>query len=372
VAQTVTNFLIFLTLKDFPEDQLVIDTMIDNVRFASSDRNILFLSCKKFLYFCDLFQVQVNEREKYTDSFFFSKCNQEQIFLGECYNKNKVYNTEKNINKLKMAIKKLEEEENTLTYRNLISLLSLLFFLVHTLFSPTGPFYSFASFFSLIRFYSSLSSLAAKDGFDGRIKYVQEKRKKEILNLAKFLFSSPFALLSPNLSISLEHINYGALIIVDACAGGWAAFIFFPFLNKTLLLQQRFNKNTREKILRNKNFSAHTEPLGALRALNFAKKYIIDNKINNKRVALVTDHAPIVFAQRKLSSFYSGFSSSFLLNNLFLSFYNDGWDNQAWYVAGPLNPADDPSRAIPPSSSLIVSPSTFAFPHLSSFFHPYL
>ena len=351
---------------------MVADTMIDNIRFSSSSLPSLVSCCKKFMILCDLFNITLNEREKYDDQFLFTHATAEHTLLGELYKGTKIFNSEKNLAKLDMAMRNLDSKD--LTYRNLISIISLILFLVHTLMSPTGPFFSFASFFSLIRFYSSLSSIANREGYDKKVEFIQDKRKEELIKISNFLLSNPFSHLSPLPGISTEHKDYFALIICDACAIGWAAYISFPACSKTFLLQQRFNDKMKTKLRYSKNFSAHTEPLGATRAISFVKRYKeqFDRENTNKRIALVTDHAPIVFGQRKNNSFYSGFSSSFLLNNMFLNFYEDGWDTQAWYVAGPMNPADGPSRDIPPSSSILTNPSSFCFPHLSNFFHPHL
>lgn len=98
-------------------------------------------------------------------------------------------------------------------------------------------------------------------------------------------------------------------------------------------------------------------------------KEFLKDRGTNKRIALVTDHAAIAFAQRNWRTGFGGFSFSYYLNLFFSKGYDEGWSAEVFYVQGTLNPADGPSRS--PSFLFTATETEFAFPNLRSFYHPF-
>lgn len=347
--------------------------MIDNVRICAKSISVLVEVSLHFLQLCKNFRITVNEEEKYTKEFIEKQGREDYVFLGENFlrGNKQVKNTEANLEKLKRAIEKMNTEPETLSYKNILSIIALIFFLCHTLFSPSSTFFSFAQFFPLLRFMSRISFLATKEGWNQKISFLNEARKREINHFADILLENKEVDTFPLSPPSLNHEDYFALVICDASASGWGAYIFFPHLQKTFCLKKLWNIKDKTTM----KHSASAEP----RALNCCISYIKNvfarnepsNK-NNKKIAVVTDHAAVAYGQRQWYSFYGGFSLSFFLNSFFLNAYSDGFCTEVFYVQGELNPADGPSRDPSNTFSLSVSPSSFCFPSLSNFYHPFL
>ena len=345
--------------------------MIDNVRFSTKDIDTLLEVSFLFLSLCKQFSIKVNEEEKYTEEYIRENGNKSYIFLGENFleENKKVKNTDSNLMKLEKAMKILNTDPTNLTYKNLISILALILFLCHTLFSPSSFFFSYAQFFSLLRMMSGISSAATKKGWSEKIKFINENRLSQLNEISNKLLENKEVKIFPLIRPSLNNNDYFALVICDASASGWGAYIFFPSLNSSFCLKKLWsNKFSLMK------HSAAAEPRALNCCISFVKDFFKKQNDcnNNKRIAVVTDHAAVVYGQRQWFSFYGGFSLSFFLNSLFLNSYSDGFATEFFYVAGELNPADGPSRDPSNSLSLSVSPSSFCFPSLSLFYHPFI
>ena len=91
------------------------------------------------------------------------------------------------------------------------------------------------------------------------------------------------------------------------------------------------------------------------------------------RVALVTDHSAMCQGRPRPGSATGGFSLAYDLNAFFRALYTFSPDAAVFYVEGPENIADSPSRAARLGSPQIVKEVFHMhFPSLTSFFHPYL
>ena len=94
----------------------------------------------------------------------------------------------------------------------------------------------------------------------------------------------------------------------------------------------------------NPHHSAHAEPRGAQLAL---WALLREGVADGARIALITDHEPIVIAQRKLNG-YGGIVRGYALNRLY-EYVHDIWHARGievtfFYLSGLLNPADSISR----------------------------
>jgi hypothetical protein len=142
------------------------------------------------------------------------------------------------------------------------------------------------------------------------------------------------------------------------------------------LLQQKWvseggNKNFSSE----SKFSAYAEPRAATLALKVAKGFLKEKgKEKKRKIALITDHSAIVFSQRNFSSFYSGFSLNYFLNELFLFAYQDEDEVDFYFVEGNKNLADGPSRNFcdVKNHELHVQACETQLPNLDTFFHPHV
>ena len=94
---------------------------------------------------------------------------------------------------------------------------------------------------------------------------------------------------------------------------------------------------------------------------------------HGSRIALVTDHIAMCTGQQRPISANGGFSLAYHLNHFFQGLYAFSPDAAVFYVEGPKNIADAPSRATRlQSPQLTKEIFDMAFPSLARFHHPYL
>ena len=244
------------------------------------------------------------------------------------------------------------------SFRHIISLLALLFWLGHTmdihlcLLQP------------ILESYSKLSMRAQFSGWDTDVDYFDHRLLRKIFELADVLMANvPVPLPAEPLPPSAEDREI--LVITDASASGWAALVHIIFSGETFCLRRRWPDNNTQQY----HLSTVAEPAAAAAAL----QWVFTEFGTQRKIALVTDHSPIVEGQARWWSKNAGFSQNVWLNETFKAMQCG--DVEAWHIPGVLNPADAPSRNPPRGCSLVVTSVTghFCMPvPLSSCSHPFV
>ena len=155
---------------------------------------------------------------------------------------------------------------------------------------------------------------------------------------------------------SPHNEDYAAIIIVDASATGWGAWVS---TDKEMF---EIRAGWQSANLR----SAHAEPMGATEAVKWARTKTQGN------VAVVVDHSALALGQRRPGSGNGGATTAYHLNRFFQELYSVPGNHHVFYVKGELNPADRASRANRIGQPLIAQRlSDVAIPPLTAFYHPY-
>ncbi len=350
VAQTITWAILEPLLLD---RAVKVFTTIDNVGIASDDPDAFVRAITMFLRRCRTVNATINDIEKLPASrkdILEAGQMQGQTFLGEVYDHGFVANTKNNVDKLKEAFVRLQEAlegRASVTKRQIASAIGLWTWMANTIDQDINQHHD------IIRLYSQIASLPIPwdDPMSINANMVGCCRRA----FGPTLLNTPVRPHSPALP-SFNNKDYQAVIIVDACSTGFAAI---AHINGTSYEMKGGWRNYIQH-------SAWTEPMAALEAIRWARR------LCSGRIALVTDHISIASGQRRPLSGNGGFSKAFHLNNIFKELYQDGQDHQIFYVEGPYNPADAPSRDTrigDYTTSKILTDRTF--PPLASFFHPY-
>ena len=175
-----------------------------------------------------------------------------------------------------------------------------------------------------------------------------------------------------------RNADYDAIVISDASAFAWAAFVCFPADGSVWLLSEGW------AALR--EHSAWSEPLGATLALRWAKNFlalgvsrppgVLPARVPSVwRLALVSDHSPLALGQEDGATAFGGFSGNLFNNELFLELYagrrpgvvaSEG--RVVFFCPGERNIADGPSRSTRLGQTFSATRlKDFCFPELSSF-----
>ena len=242
-------------------------------------------------------------------------------------------------------------KESERTRRNFVSFVGLLFFLTHTL----GV--RMEKYLSVRRAQSKIASEATSDEkWDAPVTLADTVRADMSEIVGILLENSPCrcdAIDPPSTNMQ----DYQTVIIVDASASGWGAFVK---IHETVYEIRRGWTTT----LR---YSAHAEPTAAKEALRWARAQGATG-----RTAVITDHIALPLGQRKFWNRFGGFSNAWPVNDFFAELYDMDGDAQVFYVEGAKNVADGPSRGNTLGQQILVKKlQSFAFPDLATFNHPY-
>jgi hypothetical protein len=338
-------------------------TCIDNVRIAANSPRDFLAAVKTFLGRCDAMRITLNDRNLWnlTDTEILQRGRINRIgpflFLGERYDGGLVRNTERNVANLVEAHRLILLPGAVVTRRRFAAIVGLIIFMAHTV--QVGLW----GLFSLLRAYARLVSPSSTDSNDVLWDAPVTLGPTVLADLAQvvgILQSNTPARLRPLLEPGRVNADFDVVIIVDASATGWAAYVKLP--SGVKLVKSGWMSWTQH--------SAHAEPKAAKTALSWVR-----TQTNFTHVAVVTDHEALAKGQRRWWSGYGGFSSSFPLNDFFAELYSGDdlseWRRDVFYVAGPKNPADGPSRSVSVGEPLTVSATDFVFPDVSTFTHPF-
>ena len=358
VAQVVTWLLVHPIITG--KLRVNVDTMIDNVRICSDSPGDFIRAIRMFLERVKMAGITLNNASEWdtTDETILRNCSvteatTSRLFLGEKYEGGKISNSDGNVEKLQQAMKRYDEvtagEGTKYTIRHFASLIGLMLFMAHTL------DVALAGLFPLLRAYGYI--VGHTTGWDAPFTTLSRTIDMQVRSFAQTLLHNealPLPVVDPP---SCRNDDYDAIVIVDASASGWGAYVTFPATGTTWVLRQRWTTTMTR--------SAHAEPKAALRALFWARQ-----QHPGANVALVTDHIAIATGQRRWSSRYGGFSTSYHLNELYKELYARG-TSQVFFVQGENNMADGPSRDPSAQLSLTATRVAVTIPSLTVFAHPY-
>jgi len=161
------------------------------------------------------------------------------------------------------------------------------------------------------------------------------------------------------------------ILITDASAEGWACLSFFPATGTMLLLRQGWYGQGRWDL------STVAEPSAVARALDWldtpsGRHHLLRyGQVTLKpRIALVTDHEPLVTGQSRWWSHNGGFSLNPVLNRALQRMHDRGVT--AFHIPGALNPADGPSRTrADPALSVTMTKGQIVGPPLKTLSFPF-
>lgn len=249
------------------------------------------------------------------------------------------------------------EETKIKTRRHVVSFLSLLFYTLHTINIPLRDIHP------LLRLYAAIASLPSswdapvvvKQNFLPLITHVVDR-----VCLGEMV--RPIRIPPPQ-----QHYDF--TIVVDACAGGWGAWIVSSF--ERFELSGRWDSAV--------NASAHSEPLAATRVLTWLASRDCFRKLEAPSIAVITDHEPMVTAQRVCCSGNRGFSLNPYLNAFFVALYAAPHAasrsvqpaRDVFHIAGALNPVDGLSRAALRCGLVAQAMGEKILPRVADLFHPY-
>eukprot|EP00760_Papus_ankaliazontas_P005930 PhM_4_TR1280/c2_g2_i7/m.7264 len=344
---------------------IVVHTMIDNVLIAGNDADTFVRAVLKFLERCRLFGAQLNgedtlprTRNAILDA--ADTARNDITFLGEKYVHNCVCNSDRNVDKLRSAFGRLQESlhDTTLvvTIRNVASLISLALWMAHTI--NIHP----RDHFEVLRHYRKLAQLANASRWDAPHAITPELLRPLGQLIGPLLSNVPTR--SPSLHPPKrfnDNNTYDVIIIVDASASGFGAFVHRPHENELWRVRRGFSDFVRH--------SAWAEPMAATAMTRWARENFAP-----RQIAIVTDHEALPQGQRRPHSGNGGFSSAYYLNEFFRTLYAEGGAHQVFYVPGPENLADAPSRNTVVGDLIwhIERLDDELFPSLETFTHPYL
>jgi hypothetical protein len=334
--------------------------MIDNIRVVADDAEMFVLAVRTLLHRMRAGRLTLNDAADWDcdDRTILQRCavsaDVPRVFLGEQYTADTVSNAPHNVDKLRRAMALYEHARDTrdteYTLRHFASLIGLMIFMGHTLNE------SLCDSHVLLRAWGTMISQAT--GWDGPCTVTSEAVDAELTRLARALIANQPVPLPLLRAPSFDCRDYDACMVVDASLSGWGAYVRFSRSGEIVQLRQRWDAHM--------GHSAHSEPRAATRCVQWIRQ-----QHPGARIALVTDHAAIASGQRRWYSGNGGFSSSYLLNELFRVLYGGG-GGEVFFVDGVLNPADGPSRDVSATFALTVTPTRIIFPDLQAFHHPHV
>lgn len=352
IAQVVTWLMVW-PLLSMPG--IRVDTMIDNVRILGDDPTTFTRAVKTFLQRASLANLTLNDAEKWrtvTQKLLQQTCAIKlapRVFLGEEYMPDgTIRNTTNNVDKLRKAVELFNEKlrgNGVLTHRQFAALVGLTLFMAHTVNIHVY------TLFDLLRTYSAI--VGGVTEWDSEIMITSNAALEQLHHLIAELLENTPVPLPVIIPPSRNIIDYTAVAIVDASAAAWGAYVHFPATGETTLLQERWEMSVAH--------SAHAEPRAALNVVRWIVK-----AGRGQRMAIITDHQPLVTAQRRWSSNFCGFGRSFFINSFFAELYTASPAAVVFHVDGTDNIADEPSRDPNAPFTLQAKPAKIHFPSLHS------
>jgi len=369
VAQSIT-----WVICDFPSG-ITKYTIIDNILLAGrEDQAAEFVEAVRTLakrISKTKFQTSppANELLGMTDRDILKLGEQENTFAGETYvwngKEREIKNSIKTVAKINLMRQKTE-----FTYRSFTSFVCLLLFAMHTV--NMNP----AACFHLMRAYRGVAKEVASTGnWDAPLPFVSVRAKIELEHLSEKLSKNELAAIPALRQCTYADDSFDTILYVDASHDGWAAYVRKNDPTRTTsLLQQRWvNALSGGSKMEGEakhgffyKFSAHAEPAAICTALKFLRN---EGRLQGK-VAVVTDHYPVVQAQRK-ENLYGGIGRGLALNSLF-AVANEG-DIYFFYIAGEKHPSDHASRNFPSTltdCSILETAATVNLPRLAETYCP--
>lgn len=271
---------------------------------------------------------------------------EDTTFLGEDYHwtgsERIVRNSAKTTAKLQLALEKTAH-----TRRSFVSLVSLIMFATHTTrINPSLGFYMLRA----CRGVFAAVSYGAE--WDASLPYLGDAAAASLQRIGTELLKREWYTIVDPLRATYEESNYSVVCFTDASRGGWGA-VALEEDGKTRAYQQRWVAEVNPSgpyrydgvdapfVARH---SAHSEPRGTY---VYLQQLLARGFTGPAQIAIVTDHFPIVHAQRKHNGF-GGIGRGFELESLFRLTNDLLHDHNIFvvyfYVHGYLNPADSYSR----------------------------
>lgn len=359
-AQAVTSAIVDI---DTP---VIVLTLIDNIMIAAQEgqESEFVRAVRSILTRIGAVNLQTSPDRRETlelaDADLLALATQPNVFLGEEYSwdaslgERVMRNSHKTVAKLQLAIAAFPEY----TCRSFAGLVSLILFAAHTV--SMNP----ARLFLLLKAYRAVYiAVAAGRDWDAPIPHVSPSVSSVLFMVADELLQNTRARIPQRVVSTYHEQDYDYVIFTDASAEGWGAIVTQISTGEMTLIQKRWDDELvvsegtssrgdasaqqsrwRQRLFQQRH-SAQAEPRAALECL----LYLNDTgRIHDgARIALVTDHAAIVLAQRK-SNGYGGIGRGGMLNLLYEWVYNALFERHVsvtfFYIAGPQNPADTLSR----------------------------
>lgn len=351
VGQAVTDVITDI------EQGVIIETMIDNVLVAAEEgQEEEFCAAVRNLRgrMRDVNLMTSPSGEEIDSLLLENRLLQEAmkpcVFLGEdyCWNGSErlVRNSAKTYAKIHLAYK-----AEIFTYRSFAALVSLMCYALHT--TDINP----ARLFPIMAMFRVMyKAFARGKSWDDLVPYISAPVRNCIESLGDDLLDEKYYVIADPIKATYEDHDYDLIVYTDASRAGYGAIARWKNGNvrafqrrwvhdiKTWKGQDnRIGRGVKAKF--NARHSAHAEPDAAREVL----RWILEREDSEsvKRIALVTDHYPIVIAQRQENGF-RGVGRGYYLNRLF-RYTNDLLRDKGirvvfFQVKGTLNPADGLSR----------------------------
>ena len=362
VAQYTTWVILEKVSEECPS--AVLDSMTDNVRICEEQQDSFVSAVKSFIKWTRTFNITLNrgdgpDLDLAGDEEWLQWGSQHRIFLGELYLVQEVFthvcNTEKTVSKVKRAFAKMSERTLGYTKRNFSSFVSLVCFALHTI-GLTPRDYR-----SLMKAHSAVCATVHKDeGWDEPIDFIHGSVMTEAKNVTDILVANVPRMIKVRIPPSYDNEVYETLGIVDSSGQGWATYANIG--DKVFEVTEGWQVGDESFV----DHSASSEPQGVLRAL----AWILPRTSPTGRVAIVTDHSAIVWAQNKWESDFGGVGRGLHLNSLYR--FVGGRRVDFFFVPGNRNIVDGPSRRVSRYEKISWRVVSLQFPRLAEFFHPYL
>lgn len=393
VAQALTWALCDRMRLIYPDD-IVSITMIDNIRIAADDPEVFVAANAAFRGLCAECGLQLNDLER-PDGFAFddegdlslfaltedaSRLLQfglaaNKTFLGELYvslpGGPAVKNCPSHLEKMHRAVSRFDVPGESHTCRTVCSALSLGVWLADTV------DIHIRTVFPLQRAFCGLGKHAALHGWDSPLPYVSPVIVRGLRALDSTLQRNTPVLLKDFCLGTDAHCTAGfdAVLTIDASASGWGAYVQFVDSGRVIMISQRWASGcfsaSGSSTQLDFDHSATAEPTAVVYAVRWLTNFCREQKIYIGNLAIVTDHEPIVTAQRRTWSGNGGYGHGWPLNECFLAAYAQPYRVQFFWIAGHLNPADGPSRTATTKDVVVRESAGVILPDVGTLWFPY-
>lgn len=356
VGQGVTGVIVDV------DTQVIIHTLIDNIMVAAhegQERQFLW-TVHEILRRIRLANLMTSpdrdELDQMEDKDLLRLATKANVFLGEEYaewngTERLIRNSAKTVAKLQLA---LRTGITQFTHRSFASLVSLILYALHT--TQLNP----AKAFKLLRAYRGIYRQTTRGyDWDDPLNVLEGTVYAVLQNIGQLLARNEWWNIADVRSPSYENSYYDFIAFTDASALGWGAVVQSTATGQIKTFQQKWVHDVHSlpkcrtigpstskdgKKLFNARHSAHAEP----RAISVLLKELVSKGLpDGSRLAVVTDHFPIVHAQRRING-YGGIGRGYTLNRLFEYTYDLLYTKRVevtyFYLAGAMNPADALSR----------------------------